>query len=468
MNSQESHVEEYVGEIENLLRETALKIWEYAEPGLEEHQSAALLARICRDEGFEVETGVSGMPTAFVARWGEEKPVIGFMAEYDALPGMSQKAGTVVEEALKEGETGHGCGHNLLGTGALGAAIALKRSLEESGKAGSVVLFGTPAEETITAKGYMVCDGYFDGVDAVFDWHPADVNMLNMRTTLACDSIEFHFKGRAAHAAADPQWGRSALKAVELMNAGVNFMREHISEDDRMHYVITDGGGEPNVVPAKAVVWYYVRSPRRRQVDDLTRRVMLCARGAAMMTETEVEIRVLDKCYNMLPNKVLSKVAREELEAVGAPALPADQEQYIEQLRATLTREQIEEILRFYGMPVDYAHFMHREVLELEDEGLVAPGSTDAGDVSWKAPLAHLRVACKPIGVAGHSWQAVSAFGSEPGLQGMLTAARALSRAGWRLIEEPELVVAAAAELKEHLAAEPFEVLLTPEMRPKF
>ncbi len=457
--------EEKVAEMQGLLRKLAFKVWEIAEVGLKEYRSAELLAEACRDEGFAVDMGIAGMPTAFLARWGQGGPVVGFLAEYDALPGLSQKV-SLTQESLEEGKPGHGCGHNLLGVGALGAAFALKRSLQEKGAPGSVYLFGCPAEETITAKGYMVRDGYFDDVDAVFDWHPADANGVNMRTTLACDSVVFTFTGRAAHAAANPEWGRSALKAVELMNAGVNYLREHTSGDARIHYVITDGGGEPNVVPARAGVWYYIRAPRRRQVEDLTRRVLLCAEGAAMMTETEVKADFLDKCYNMVPNRALSRTAHEEFQAVGAPPVSPDQEDFIQGLKKLLTREQMEEALRFYKIPLDYEHSMHMHVSPLEEAGGVSPGTTDAADVSWKAPLAHVRVACKPLGVPGHTWQAVAAFGSEVGVQGMLTAAAVLARAGWRFMSDPELRRAAAAELKEHLRQEPFKPALTPDMKP--
>lgn len=457
--------EQLVHEIEDLLRDAALKIWGYAETGLVEYSSAELLAEACRSEGFIVEMGIAGMPTAFVARWGESSPVIGYLAEYDALPALSQKV-SLTQEPFEEGKPGHGCGHNLLGVGAMGAAFALKRSLEKSDKPGSVYFFGCPAEETITAKGYMVRDGFFDNVDAVFDWHPADVNMLNMRTTLACDSIEYHFKGRSAHAAANPEWGRSAVKAVELMNAGVNYMREHIHSDARIHYVITEGGGEPNVVPAEGAVWYYIRSPRRSQVDTLTERVNKCAEGAALMTETELEIKVIDKCYNMMPNKILSHVVLEEFKEVGAPEAAPDQIDYIEGLRRTISADQVEDTLRMYHMPVDYDKLMHEEVLDLEKEGEVAPGTTDAGDVSWKAPLAHARVACKPLGIPGHSWQAVSAFGSELGMQGMLTAAKVLARSGWRLIENPQLAAEAKAELDISLKKEPYKPVLGPELKP--
>ena len=461
MNIQEQHVDK----IAEMLKETATKIWNFAELGLEEYKSSELLAEICRKEGFKVEMGIAGMPTAFVARWQSGSPVIGYLAEYDALPGLSQKI-SLEQEPLKEGKPGHGCGHNLLGVGALGAAIALKRSLEESGSSGSVYFFGCPAEETITAKGYMVRDGFFDDVDAVFDWHPADINMINMRTTLACDSIEYHFKGRAAHAASNPDWGRSAVKAVELMNAGVNYMREHIHSDARIHYVITDGGGEPNVVPDKGAAWYYIRSPRRSQVDALTERVNKCAEGAALMTETKLEIKVIDKCYNMIPNKVLSQVVLDEFRETGT-FKPTDEEwNYIEGLRSTITDDQVEDALREYHMPTDYDGVMHGEVLDLEKEGQVAPGTTDAADVSWKAPLAHARVACKPIGLPGHTWQAVSAFGSGVGMAGMLIASKVLARSGWRLIENPHLAEEARAELDTHLKKEPYKPVLDPELQP--
>ncbi len=461
MNRQKWHV----GEIEEQLRDLSGKIFNYAELGLKEFESAKLLVQACQREGFTVDTAVAGMPTAFVARWGEGRPVVGYLAEYDALPGLSQKV-SLVREPLEEGRPGHGCGHNLLGVGALGAAFALKRSLEETKTPGTVYLFGCPAEETITAKGYMVRDGLFDQVDAIFDWHPEDLNRVNTRTTLACDSIEFWFKGKAAHAAGNPEWGRSALKAVELMNIGVNYLREHINRDARIHYVIINGGEEPNIVPARAAAWYYIRSPRRSQVEDLTRRVYLCAEGAAMVTETELEIKVLDKCYNMLPNKILSGLAQEEFQAVGAPEFPPQLEAFIAGLRETVTREQVEDVLQEYKMPLDYADLMHSEVLPLEKDYAVAPGSTDAGDVSWKVPLAHVTVSCMPLGIPGHSWQAVSAFGSELGIQGMLTAALVLARSGWRLAINPELATEAKKELEEALIRDPFVLALTADMKP--
>jgi aminobenzoyl-glutamate utilization protein B len=455
----------HLKDLEPLLRDLSDQIWQFAEIGLKEYKSAALLADACRNEGFQVKEAIAGMPTAFVARWGEGAPAVGYLAEYDALPGLSQKM-SLVQEPVEEGGAGHGCGHNLLGVGALGAAFALKRSIEEERKEGTIYLYGCPAEETITAKGYMVRDGFFDHVDAVIDWHPADLNFVNVRNSLACDSLEFRFRGRAAHAAGNPEWGRSSLKAVELMNAGVNYMREHLIDDARIHYVITDGGHEPNVVPAYAAVWYYTRAPRRSQTDDITRRVILCAEGAALMTETELEVKVIDKCYNMIPNRVLSRIAQEEFLKVGAPQIPPGHEKYIEGLRAVLSTDQIETVLEEYHMPLDYDKSMHAEVLDLEKEGEVSPGSTDAGDVSWKAPLAQINVACMPVGTPGHSWMAVSAFRSELGIQGMLTAATVLSQTGWRLINEPKLVAAAKAELEESLRIEPFKVALTPDLKP--
>jgi aminobenzoyl-glutamate utilization protein B len=461
MNRQEEHIVE----LEERMRGLSQKVWDLAEVGFKEYASAGLLAQACREEGFEVETGVAGMPTAFVARFGQGKPVVGFLAEYDALPGLSQKI-SLHQEPVAEGKPGHGCGHNLLGVAALGAAFALKRSLAETKTPGSVYLFGCPAEETVATKGYMVREGYFDDVDAVFDWHPADANGINMRTTLACDSVIFRYKGRAAHAASNPEWGRSALKAVELMNVGVNYLREHIPGDARIHYSITDGGGEPNVVPADAAVWYFIRSPRRRQVEDLTRRVLLCAEGAAMMTETKLHVKFLDKCYNMLVNETLSRLAHEEFKAVGAPSIPPEQEDFIRGIRKLISQEQVEEALKYYNIPLGYESAMHRHVSDLEKAGGVSPGSTDAADVSWKVPLAHIRVACAPLGTPGHTWQAVSAFGSEVGIQGMLTAAAVLARCGWRVISDPDVLTAAALEHEQNLQKDPFILALTPDMKP--
>jgi len=292
------------------------QIWEYAEVGLQEVRSAKIQQEFLQAEGFEIKSGVAGMPSAFVASWGSGSPVIGFLGEYDALPGLSQKV-SPVKEPLRRGEPGHGCGHNLLGVGGLAAAAALKHELASSRLSGTVRYYGCPAEETLVGKVFMVKDGLFDDVDIVLDWHPSTVNMVRNVTSNAMNSVKFSFHGVTAHAAGDPHNGRSALDAVELMNVGANYLREHIVEKARIHYVITDGGGEPNVVPEHSEVWYYVRAPERTQVEEINSRLLDVARGAALMTETSFDTRFLAACYNLLPNTVVNRLLHRMMEEVG-------------------------------------------------------------------------------------------------------------------------------------------------------
>ena len=274
---------QWIDDAEAELSALSKTVWEFAETGLKEIKSANAEAAFLKQEGFDIQMGVAGMPSAFVASWGGGQPVIGFLGEYDALPGLSQTVATR-REAVVPGGAGHGCGHNLLGVGALAAAIALKREMEAEGKSGTVRFYGCPAEETLSGKVYMAKHGLYDDLGAAITWHPMTLNTAWGSTCLAIDSARFIFHGRAAHAAASPEMGISALDAVELMNVGVNYLREHVVQEARMHYVITKGGGEPNVVPELAEVWYYIRVPRRQDVEKLYQRVVKIAEGACLMT----------------------------------------------------------------------------------------------------------------------------------------------------------------------------------------
>jgi aminobenzoyl-glutamate utilization protein B len=298
------------------------QIWHYAEAPLTEYRSSATLVAWLEENGFEVQKGVGGLPTAFVASYGEGAPVVGILAEFDALPGMSQQVAT--ERIAREGvDAGHACGHSLFGTGSTAAALAVRHALEQARGQGTIRLYGTPAEETGEGKMYMAMAGAFDDVDVLFSWHAGITSATTFEYSKALVSVKFTFRGLSAHAATSPHEGKSALDAVELMNVGVNFLREHVAEDTRIHYVITDGGGQPNVVPPRAQVWYYIRANKHADVHRLFERVLNIARGAALMSDTELSYELLSESPEVLPNRPLSEVIQRNLEAVGAPVFSA-------------------------------------------------------------------------------------------------------------------------------------------------
>ena len=422
------------------LRAVNRSIWEFAEVGLEERRSSALLVEKLQSAGFDVKTGISGMPTAFVATYGKGKPVIGILAEYDALPGMSQKVAPR-REAIKEGGNGHACGHSGLGTGALGAVLGVRAALESHGIEGTIRLYGTPAEETLIGKVYMTLDGQFDDLDVCLHWHPSSENGAWAGSSKAMVSAKFRFRGTPAHASVSPQSGRSALDAVELMNAGANFMREHIKEDARLHYIITDGGGAPNVVPPNATVWYFCRADSHRDVEYNFRWLKDIARGAALMTRTKLEIQVDTDCHEIVVNYPLSELITSNLHAVGAPEFTPEEEVFARKIQAPLTEQ--------FGTEFPIA--IDRKVHPVPAEPEPGKGSTDVGDISWRVPTGGLRTTCFAAGSPGHSWQNVACIGSSIGEKGILYAARVLAVTALDLMENPELVAAARTDWKERV-----------------
>ena len=409
------------------------KIWELAETALNEHSSSLLLEEALQENGFKVEKGIAGMQTAFKAEWGKGKPVIGFLAEYDALPGLSQKA-LPRKEAVIEGGAGHGCGHNLLGTGILGAALGLKNEMQADDLQGTIVVFGCPAEEILTGKVFMARDGLFDNLDAAFTWHPGFVNAVSEQSMLAMNSVKFNFYGKAAYAALSPEQGRSALDAVELMDTGVNYLREHIPSDVRIHYTITNGGGEPNVVPPYAQVWYYIRSPKREEVDVVYERVVKIAQGAALMTETQMKIDFLTGCYELLTNDILNKVMYDSFVEVEPPVWDEKELEFAQSLTETFSAGQKAMILRSLNIPWLQDQFLHQFVFPLTGRHDTLPGSTDVSDVSWITPTTGVVTCCQAVGTSGHSWQVTAASGTSIGHKGMLYAAKALALAGSKLV----------------------------------
>jgi aminobenzoyl-glutamate utilization protein B len=410
--------------------EVARTIWEYAEVGYQETKSSALLQQELKDAGFSVEAGVAGIPTAFVATSGSGKPVIGILAEFDALPGINQDA--VADRKPIEGKkAGHACGHNLFGTASVSAGIALADWLKKSGAKGTIQVYGTPAEEGGSGKVYMVRAGLFNDVDAVMHWHASDVNFAGVDRALANKSAKFRFHGLSAHASGAPEKGRSALDGVEAMDMMANMMREHIPSDARMHYVITSGGSAPNVVPDFAEVYYYVRHGDAATVEAIFDRLAKAGEGAALGTGTTVDYEVIGGTHNLLANETLAKVMNAKLNEVGGFKYTPEEQAFAEKIYATLVSPTEKLGSQEAVQPFDF-----------ERPGL---GSTDVGDVSWTVPTVGLRTATWVPGTSAHSWQATAADGMSIGYKGMNVASQTLALAGRELFSRPDILAKAKA-----------------------
>lgn len=461
MRIQES-VQHYLDMEDEKLAYLAKEIWDHPEIGLQETFAAQLLATELEAAGFAVERGVGQMPTAFVASWGTGKPIIGILGEYDALPGLSQQVATTVE-ALVQGGPGHGCGHNLFGTAGFGAAMALKEAMITYNIPGTIRFYGCPAEETLVGKTFMAKAGVFDDLDAALAWHPGDTNTVWHGSSLAMNSFKVNFHGVAAHGAAAPHLGRSALDGVLLMDVGVNYLREHIIQEARIHSVITSGGQAPNVVPAYAQVWYFVRAPTRAQVDEIYARVLDIAKGAALMSGTTYDIDFVTGCYEMLPNQVISDLMYEKMQELGAMSFTEQEIAFAAELQksfpagsrefsyATLEKTTTEKLNK-----ADLNNPLWTQVLHHAPTPTVMPGSTEVADVSQITPTSQLTTCCWPFGTPPHSWQITAASGSQIGFKGMLYAAKALALTALDLMTKPVLLQAAQAEFAASTEGRPY------------
>ncbi|KIL41231.1 amidohydrolase [Gordoniibacillus kamchatkensis] len=441
------------------------KIWEIAETRFEEFRSAELLCQALEKEGFSVQKGVGGMETAFIGSCGSGTPVVAILGEFDALPGLSQKKGVASANPLVEGGNGHGCGHNLLGTGSLAAAVALKTYMEEAGIAGTVRYYGCPAEEGGSGKTFMAREGLFDDVDFALCWHPAPANGVFSANSLANYQVYFKFAGRSSHAAASPHLGRSALDAVELMNVGVNYLREHIIPDARVHYAITNAGGAaPNVVQAEAEVLYLIRAPKTPQVEEIYQRVCNIARGAALMTGTKVEI-VFDKaCSNLVPNTVLEQVMHEVFTKLGVPVFDDEERKFAREMRATFSAEDINSIPSKALRDKELADFI---MPYGEQRGASAgSGSTDVGDVSWIAPTVQCVTACMAVGTPFHTWQLVAQGATSIAHKGMLHAGKVMAATALEAMRNPAVLAEAKAELSRQLAETAYTCPIPKDVKP--
>lgn len=432
------------------------EIWENPETALKEVKAAALQASYLEGEGFRIRWGAGGLATAFIAEWGVGRPVIGFLGEYDALKNLSQKRAPF-QDPLVPGGAGHGCGHNLLGTAALAAAAAIRHWLEASGSPGVVRYYGCPAEEVLIGKVYMARAGAFDDLDAAFNFHPNAVNTPFKGSYVALNNLKFRFHGKASHAGSTPHLGRSALDGVELMNVGVNYLREHVETTSRIHYVITHGGDAPNIVPSDAEVWYYVRAPTRPQVDEITNRIRKIAQGAALMTETSVEEIFITGCYNVLSNHTLADVQFRAMREIGPISFTGEEMEFARLVNACFPGETRRGMLHAYHLPANYEDEpLFAENFPPLNEQYLETGSTDVGDVSWITPLSMLYTTCFPACTAPHTWGVTAASGMSIGHKGMLHAARIMALAAYDLFRDPELLKRVRAEFEQAVRANPY------------
>ncbi len=433
------------------------QVWDTPELNFSEWKSSAAHLAALRAEGFRVSAGIAGMPTALMGEAGEDGPVIAILGEYDALPGLGQQAGLARRAPPAEGDNGHGCGHNLLGAGSLMAATAVKDFLALHGLKGRVRYYGCPAEEGGSAKGFMVRAGVFDDVDIAISWHPAAFAGVNNPISLACNEVNFHFAGRASHAAAAPHLGRSALDAVELMNVGVNYMREHMPSTARIHYAVTDAGGvAPNVVQARATVRYLIRARDLPGLQALLPRVEKIAQGAALMTETTMRREFVSGDANLVGNTPFEALMWANLQRLGPPEFDDQDRKFAAEIQATCNAEDIKASFARFGLPPRPGVVLCDTIFPPGSGDGTLVGSTDVGTVSWVVPTVQMRGAVYAVGTPGHSWQ-LTAQGKAPAAhKGMEHAAKVMAATALDLIADPALVAAAKDDFHARLAGTPF------------
>ncbi|MDF2067766.1 M20 family metallopeptidase [Bacillus sp. Cr_A10] len=433
------------------------QIWDIPETRFQEYQSSKILSDFLEQKGFIVERGVGGIETAFTATFGEEKPVIGILGEFDALSGLSQREASDIREPLQEGANGHGCGHNLLGTAGIAGVLAIKELIQQKKVKGSIKYFGCPGEEGGSGKTFMVRDGVFKDIDVALTWHPNSYTGVFSFSSLANYQVYFSFEGKASHAANSPHLGRSALDAVELMNVGVNYLREHIISDAKIHYAVTNtGGSSPNVVQSDAEVLYLIRAPHLKDVEEIYQRVINIANGAALMTETKVSVRFDKACSNYIPNHTLNMIINEKLQHFGLPEYNGEELNYAHKMAKTITSEEVEtaildaEKLSSYQITDQFyreGNPFFEEIIPYVKNREVMQGSTDVGDVSWIVPTAQFFTTCFVAGTPLHTWQLVSQGKTSLAHKGLLYAGKVLAASAIEIFEKPDLIDLAKQEL---------------------
>ncbi|HMK79027.1 MAG TPA: M20 family metallopeptidase [Xanthobacteraceae bacterium] len=443
------------------------RVWGMPEIAYTEYRSAAEHKAMLEREGFRIGENLAGIPTAVMGEAGDGGPVIAILGEYDALPGLSQVAGIAEPKEAERGGHGHGCGHNMLGSAALLAATAVKNYLAEAGLKGRVRYYGCPAEEGGAAKTFMVRAGCFDDVDIAITWHPAAINRVDDAQSLAGVRVDYAFRGRASHAAAAPHLGRSALDAVELMNVGVNYMREHMPSDARIHYAMLDSGGiAPNVVQAFAKVRYSIRARDLGGMNALIARVAKIADGAAMMTETAVEVKVISGVSNLLGNTPLERAMQSQFERLGPPPFDAADRKYAAEIQKTLSAEDIASAYARAGMAARKDTPLCDFIVPFGTKGAPMMGSTDVGDVSWVVPTVQARVATHAIGTPGHSWQITAQGKSGQAKKGLVNAAKVMAGVAVEALNNPLLIADAKADLKARTEVTPYVCPMPADVQP--
>lgn len=453
MEKEKAFIVDWIEEHREQFYETADQLWENPELGMEEYESSKALQKVLEQNGFQVEAGVADMPTAFVAVWGDKGPVVGFSAEFDCLPGLSQEKDAVEKKPIIQGGPGHGCGHNLLGTGAIMAAAALKEAMIRQGIEGTIKVFGTPAEELCIGKPFMARAGCFEGVDFFLDWHPMTMNRAGFCECSAYFNIKYHFKGRTAHGNA-PWHGRSALDGALLMGSALEMLREHmppgkVDAESTLNYSFPDvGTGFPNVVPDKATIWVIGRLINADQVEDILPRVDACAQGAAAATGTTVEKEVITVTHEKIPNETISHVMYDNFERIGVPQYDEDEIQIAKALQKAC------------GAP-DTGMKMELEPVEFRSMSV-----TDSSEYSWFAPMELALVELAPAGVGWHNWVVARCAAGSMGKKAMTTAAKLLACTAADMLQQPKLIEEAKAELKERLAGRTYVPLFDGETKP--
>jgi len=468
MSVEKEYALDWIERNKNTIVEISDKVWEHAELGLIEFKSSALLAEELEKQGFEVERGIADMPTAFLATWGGGKPIVGIMGEYDALPGLSQKR-VPLNEPLQPGAPGHGCGHNIHGTSGMAAAIAVRMAMEKHKIQGAIRFFGCPAEENFSGKVYMVREGYFSDIDAVISHHPSTMNAADLRSSLAVNSIKFHFYGKASHAGASPEQGRSALDAVELMNMGVNYLREHVIQDARIHYIIEKGGEQPNIVPPYARSWYYVRAPERDQLEFIYKWILEIAKGAAIMTRTTVRTEFPEGSYNVIPNRTISELIVKNMREIGLPKYNDEDLNFAKEIAKTITLEMKTAQLKKSKRP-GWEKLVNKliddEIPDPWGEGEMSHGSTDVADVSWQTPTVEFSTATWILGTPGHSWQNVAQSAVGLGHNSLIFSAKVMAATSLDLLTSEATLNRAKEEHKRRIGNKKYRSPIPPENKP--
>lgn len=438
-------IDEYSDELVTLSK----SIWNNPETSYNEVFASSLQKDFLKKYGFNI-IDVKGMETAFIAEYGEGKPIIGILGEYDGLDNLSQKV-SFSREAVLESAPGHGCGHNLLGVGSIGAALAIKTLIDKGELKGTIRYYGCPGEEELSGKVYMAKKGCFRDLSCALSWHPFDVNIPMKMGSLASYSVKFKFKGIASHAGQSPHTGRSALDAVELMHVGVNYLREHVIDKIRIHYIITKGGERPNIVPGYAEEWMFIRGPKASDVKDTLRRIENIAKGAALMTETKMEYEVISGVYDYRPNRTLIEVLDKNYREIGVPKYNEKEVLFAEKLGQSLSMQQRRDVITSVGGNESLlSENIHSEVGDFNNYNIVATGSFDLGDVSYIVPTAQISAAAWPLGTPAHTWQSTAASGSTLGFKAMINASKVLGYSAYDLFEDSKLLDKAWKEFEDN------------------